>query len=47
MEKVSRGSRLLTLVTGLLLAQSSLAPPMGFVIIGPPGSGKSTQSKLL
>jgi adenylate kinase len=47
MEKVSRGSRLLTLVTGLLLAQSSLAPPMVFVIIGPPGSGKSTQSKLL
>jgi adenylate kinase len=47
MEEVLRGSRLLTLVTGLLLAQSSLAPPMVFVIIGPPGSGKSTQSKLL
>src|ERR1700722_20035771 len=47
MEKVSRGSRLLTLVAGLLLGQSSLAPPMVFVIIGPPGSGKSTQSKLL
>ncbi len=30
-----------------LFAQSRLAPPMVFVIIGPPGSGKSTQSKLL
>lgn len=42
-----RALRFLTLVTGLALAQSSLAPPMVFVIIGPPGSGKSTQSKLL
>ncbi len=44
---LSRAFRLLTLVTALALAQSSLAPPMVFVIIGPPGSGKSTQSKLL
>lgn len=39
---------LAVLWTGLgLVAQSRLAPPMVFVIIGPPGSGKSTQSKLL
>jgi adenylate kinase len=36
----------LTLTLGLL-AQSRLAPPMVFVILGPPGSGKSTQSRLL
>src|SRR5271165_2649583 len=47
------GLRLLTLQVGVLwiaaglLAQSRLAPPMVFVIIGPPGSGKSTQSRLL
>jgi len=36
------------LSTGIgLFAQSRLAPPMVFVIIGPPGSGKSTQSRLL
>jgi len=45
--------RSITLMIGLvvagigLLAQSRLAPPMVFVIIGPPGSGKSTQSHLL
>lgn len=45
--------RFLVLMVGILwtgvglLAQSPLAPPMVFVIIGPPGSGKSTQSKLL
>ncbi len=45
--------RLLALQTGVLwiaaglFAQSRLAPPMVFVIIGPPGSGKSTQSRLL
>lgn len=45
--------RLLTLYAGVLciaaglFAQSRLAPPMVFVIIGPPGSGKRTQSRLL
>ncbi len=45
--------RLLTLQVGVLwiaaglFAQSRLAPPMVFVIIGPPGSGKRTQSRLL
>ncbi|MGA2597689.1 MAG: nucleoside monophosphate kinase [Bryobacteraceae bacterium] len=47
------GLRLLTLQAAILwiaaglFAQSRLAPPMVFVIIGPPGSGKSTQSRLL
>jgi adenylate kinase len=45
--------RLFALIVGVLstgvhlLGQSPLAPPMVFVIIGPPGSGKSTQSRLL
>jgi adenylate kinase len=47
------GLRLLTLQAAILwiaaglFAQSRLGPPMVFVIIGPPGSGKSTQSRLL
>ena len=44
---VTRGGLMITLLAGVLLAQSRLAPPMVFVILGPPGSGKSTQSRLL
>jgi adenylate kinase len=49
----SGGGRLFTLIVAVvgaaveLPAQSRLGPPMVFVIIGPPGSGKSTQSHLL
>ena len=32
---------------GLAMAQSRLAPPLVFVILGPPGSGKTVQSRLL
>ena len=46
MRRLGRWLYAFTLVR-ITLAQSSLAPPMVFVIIGPPGSGKSTQSKLL
>src|SRR5689334_4573591 len=36
-----------TLLAALLSAQSKLGPSLVFVIVGPPGSGKTTQSQLL